>query len=254
MLVSGEREIINSTDVSPIPVGRKIGSLDIFVRKRTSNKLGGILVRFTSTFSVSEIVGLIVGNRNLSGVSNIISPGIQGDSPVTAVTFNIEHVNTSQLSEETLFTPIRSPRISDDPVLFIVFFTPTNNFDDMVGSRVLSGVIVDTTSVIVSQKFGSINVTSNRTSVEDFLHHLAFTLNITIFSNGVDLGVLLGPATLTRHAVLTHNLSRATKTIIVTIGLIRRTGFISDIVFFNPLESSTRVTTMTSSGVLIARD
>lgn len=134
-MVSGEGEIVNSIDVSPIPVSRKRGSIDVFMRKRTSNELGRILVRFTNASGMSEIVCVVVRDfSNLSSISDVISPGIQRNSPVTIAAFDVKHVNSSQLSVETLFTPIRSPRISDNPILFIIFFTPTNNFDNVIGS------------------------------------------------------------------------------------------------------------------------
>lgn len=257
VLVSGERKIVDIADISPIPVLRKSGSIEIFVRKRTSHNLSGVLIGFTNAGrSRMEIVGLVQRfvRANLGRVSDIISPGVQRNSPV-ATLFNVKHINTSQLSVETLFTPVRSPRISDDPVIGSVsFLTPTNNGDNVISSRISSSIIVNTTSVVVSQIFSGIDVTSNRTSVVDFLHHILFTSNITVFGDSVNLSVFLSPTSLSRHAVLAHNLSRTAETVVVTVGLVRRTRFISDIVFLNPLESGTRVTTVTTVGVIIARN
>jgi len=53
-------------------------------------------------------------------------PVVDGDSPI-AVRFNVEVVNASDDSEETLFTPVGAPRVTNSPELDTVLNTVTNN-------------------------------------------------------------------------------------------------------------------------------
>jgi hypothetical protein len=53
-------------------------------------------------------------------------PVVDGDSPI-AVRFNVEVVNASDDSEETLFAPVGAPRVTNSPELDTVLNTVTNN-------------------------------------------------------------------------------------------------------------------------------
>lgn len=109
-----------------------------------------------------------------------------GDSPVAA-TFDGQVVLAHLDSEETLFTPEVTPRVSTDPVFSSVFNTPTEDGDDVVNHRNQKSLGEDTSSV--SFEFLScINTAGNGTVGIDGLLHGIDTAGATVVG---DLPVLV---------------------------------------------------------------
>jgi len=112
--------------------------------------------------------------------------GDDGDSPV-ASTFDGQVVLAHLDSEETLFTPEVTPRVSTNPVFSSVFNTPTEDGDDVVNHRNQKSLGEDTASVSF-EFISSINTASNGTVGIDGLLHGIDTAGTTVVG---DLPVLV---------------------------------------------------------------
>jgi hypothetical protein len=75
-------------------------------------------------------------------------PSVKWCTPIAA-RLNSNIVYTSDYSEESIFSPMRSPRISYIPVLNAVFFAPTNNSYLVRCVKISSCVVVDSTDIVV---------------------------------------------------------------------------------------------------------
>lgn len=168
--------------------------------------------------------------------------------------FYIEHVDSSELPVESFFSPIASPRISDDPEFLGVFGAPAHNGDYVVGAGVGGGVVVHTSRVVVPKEVGRVYVAGNRPSVVDFLHHSLFSQHVPVLLHAVDLRVLLGPTPLVRVAVPALYLRRTSQPVVVPIRLVRRTRLVRYVVLVNPHVRVRRRTSMAAIRISVTGD
>jgi hypothetical protein len=180
----------------------------------------------------------------LGFVSDIFSPSVSWNSPRT-ISFNVEVVDSSDESKGSSFSPVGPPRIPDDPILSPVFFSPTSDTNIVIKFNSSSLINEDARS-IVSKVVSNCDSASDWSSLVDLIHHISFSLQSTIFLDSIDLGSLLGPAASVRHAVLALDHSRAAYSVIVSVSLIWRASFISDVVVVDPFISVLGVTSITA--------
>jgi hypothetical protein len=82
------------------------------------------------------------------------SPSV-GRHTKVAITLNINVVDSTNDSEETIFTPMSSPRVTNTPILDTVFLTPSNDTDSVVFFNTSSCIVVNT--ICISFKVSGIS-------------------------------------------------------------------------------------------------
>jgi len=162
MLIFTPWKIVDTIDVTPVPVVWKVGlinfipgillwwSFSVFEGSFFSSASFALqefwfnFWEFLHEFLVQWIISLL-----LSGMmSLIIGPCIFWSTPGT-IGLDSNVVGTSDNSEETLFSPMGSPGVSDSPVLgTIVSNTESSDWDIMNDIGISSGIVVNTTCVI----------------------------------------------------------------------------------------------------------
>jgi len=158
--------------------------------------------------------------------------------------FDTEVVGTSDDSEVTTFTIVRTPGVSNHPVLNSLFNTVTNDGNSMVefsGTR----LVVDDTAGIVKDTSG-IKSADDGTSLVDFVDHIGFALNVTEFSelvNGISGG---NDALATGVAVLALDHGITANSGIPTLSLVVRAGFVGNGVVEDVFHGNSGVTTVAS--------
>jgi hypothetical protein len=158
--------------------------------------------------------------------------------------FNTEVVGTSDDSEVTTFTIVRTPGVSDEPVLNSLFNTVTDNGNSVVEFSG-TGLIVDDTAGIVKKTSG-IKSADNGTSLVDFVDHIGFALDVTELSELVDRISGGNNALATGVAVLALDHSITTNSSIPTLGLVVRAGFVGNAVVEDVFHGNSGVTTVAS--------
>ena len=155
---------------------------------------------------------------------------------LSVVGLNGDVVDTSDDSNETRFTEMGTPGVSNGPVFGSVLVdTVSNNGDIMNDIHISSLILKDTTGVVLEGVWNS-DTTGNWTSLVDLLHHLLLAGNLTVLIDTIDLIGVWNKAWFTWHAVLTNGHSRARLTIVVTSSSVNGAGLISDLVRVHPLE------------------
>lgn len=164
-----------------------------------------------------------------------VGPGINWSGPC-AVRLNGDVVNTSDDSEETLFTPVSAPRVSDNPVLSAVFDSESNNRDIMDYVQVTCLIIVNTTGVSL-ERIGDCDTASNGTALINLLHHVFLTGNRAELVDLEDT-VLFRDVTFAaaRIASLANVDRGAIDAVVVTASLVDGAGLIGDVVGVHELE------------------
>jgi hypothetical protein len=112
-----------------------------------------------------------------------------------AVSFNTQVVLVHLDSEETLFTPVGTPRVSTNPELSTVLNTVTHNRDDVVGHWEEDPFRVDTAGVLL-ELVGDVDGASNWTTSVDLSLHLLSTANVAVLGGTPVVVVGDGPAVL----------------------------------------------------------
>lgn len=246
VLVACYWEIVDSRDISPIPVAWEDCSVEIFIRKRRGNHVILEIIRISLTSLSLKEIAWILWIRRLSCVSQILSPCIFWNWP-TAFGFDVQRVNSSNKSEVTFLSPITSPWVSDIPKLSAIFIdTPTYNRDGMVNVIYSCCVDINTTSVVHPQVIVCSNQTTNWSSLKHLLNNSIFSRDDSVLRYSIDLRVLLSPAFSWWIAVSAFDLWWTFNTTIPTISLISWTSLISNEIIINVLESSRDWTTMTA--------
>lgn len=101
-----------------------------------------------------------------------------------AAIFNTKIILVHFESKETLFSPIGTPRISNNPIFFSFSrLAPADNGNIVIRNRNSYLFAVNATSVVVFKVISSINSARNRTSRIDFIFHLLHTSEMTKFSD-----------------------------------------------------------------------
>lgn len=243
VLVAAPRKIVSSADVAPEPGLGKGLHIKVLVRPGGGHVLLVFFVRFPSAgalFLGEELLGHGVSRVGLGLISEILGPSVSGGSP-RASGLNTKVVLSSDQPEVTLFTPVASPRVSDDPVLDSVLLSPSHNRNVVV--EVLSaGLVLEDTAGVVDEFLGDGDGASDRASLVDLVDHVLFSHDISVFVDSVDLGAFLSPTSLAGEAVLALDFSSATNTIVMTVSLVGGAGFIGDVVVVDPFVSGPSIT------------
>jgi hypothetical protein len=252
VLVLSPGDVVLSVDVSPIPGGRKIVGANMSPRELSSERF---LTRVLEEISNSAALGASLGEKIFqSGVSfgldffssstlisDVVSPGVLRNTPL-AFRLNTEVVSTSDNSEETAFTIVRSPGVSNKPVFDTLFNTVTNDRNSVIESISTSCIIDNTTSVV--EEASSVNTADNGTSLVDFVDHSLFTINVTEFGNGVNGISGRNGALVSRPAVLALNHIIATDSSVPALSLVVRATFVGNSVVVDIFKGKSRVTTV----------
>ena len=179
-------------------------------------------------------------------------PGIKRSTPV-ATWFNGNIIYSSNNSEKSVFSPMRSPWISDIPKLNSIFFTPADNSYLMHCVKITCSVVINSSNIVI-KRLWDCDWASERTSLVQLIHHSFFTMNMTILINTVNIVFRRDIASLTWFAVAAESHRTATNSVIMASCLVNRTSFISDIVFMDPLVGVICITSMTSIIFLFTRN
>jgi len=94
------------------------------------------------------IVAWVVGLSFSRNVFNTLSPSVKRSAPIAAA-LSSDVVRASHDAEKALFSPMRSPAISEAPERYSVFFTPTYKSNFMYCIEIACLIIVNTTRVII---------------------------------------------------------------------------------------------------------
>ena len=263
MLVLWPGKEVSVVHVSPVPVGGKSGSINMFpwhwdrfnhtvFESSLWNSLATVL-GFQEGFSIFLTMGIrtilsvfLVSNivfLSLSGlVSGSVWPGINWSSPC-AIGFNSNVVNTSDDSNESRFTIVGAPWVSNSPILGTVLNSESNDWNIVDNVLIASSVLIDTTSVFFKRIWDSYT-TSNRSTLVDFLHHGLFSRNFAEFLDFVGVVFIWNKAVWAWLTVLANINGSTFNTIVMTSSLIDRTGLISNFIFVHKFERRDSFTTV----------
>lgn len=250
MLVLGPGKPVGSVDVSPIkslwdvfqfqvvPWKGAILSFKLF-SKEFLEDAGWSLTKEI----VSDWVSVWFFDSVLGGVSFILSPSISWNTPV-AFSFDTEVVASSDDSEITVLTKVRTPRVSDEPVWDVLLNTVSDDGDSVV-EFLSAGGIVDDSTLVVKETIG-IEGADDWASLVDFVHHGFFTSDWTEFSDTVDWVIWWDEAALAWKAVLALDSGVALDTSVPTQSLVIRARFVGNVEFVDVFEGEGWVTSVAS--------
>lgn len=125
---------------------------------------------------------------DMSDRSLVIS---DGNTP-SAFRFDLEIVSSHSDSEESVFAPVGSPRVSSDPVLFGAFDAPSDDGDFVV--NVDERPFREDTTGVGFELFGDSDTAGNRSSLVDFSFHLSDAADSSVLGDLPDWVVLHRPA------------------------------------------------------------
>jgi len=212
----------------------------------------GVLVLGLGHVVDNGVVSLVVLLFVSGGVLNSISPGVERLSPV-ATGLDGDVVLSLDDTDETIFTPVGTPGVSDSPERSVTLNTPSNNGDDVDNFLITSQILVDSTGVVL-KGIGDGDVASNGSSGVDFSHHSGLTLNV---APGLDVVlVVLGGdvASFTGFAITAETHGGAAETVVKTTALVNSASLVGDVVLVNPLVGVVGGTTVASHVVVFAGD
>ena len=108
---------------------------------------------------------------------NWFGPGVLGGGP-SAICLNCDSIDSTADAEETIFTPVLTPRVPDKPVFLttILIHAISDDRNLMDNVKVMYDVTEDSTGVVF-EGLGNRYSTGNRASLINFLHHVLFTLD-----------------------------------------------------------------------------
>jgi hypothetical protein len=181
-----------------------------------------------------------------------VGPGINWSGP-SAVTFNSNVVDSSDNSEESLFTPVSSPRVSYGPELDSVFNSKSNDRDFVYEADISSSVFINTASVVL-KGLRYCNSASNRSSLIDFLDHVFFSGNFTEFFDSINVIGVWYEAWIVRVAVLANSDVRALNSIVMSSGSVDGASLISHFISVHVGECGNSISTVATKIGLTARD
>jgi hypothetical protein len=169
VLVLGPRHIIPTIHVSPVNIFREVYSLVKipsmgYVLPVATNK--GSLLNTASVGSLGEeglfglsvsslgelINGIIVQGIVPFGISCVmadaLSPGIFRSGP-SAVGLDIDVVDTTANAEEAIFSPVRTPVITNAPVLLAILSDTVTNDGNIVSNPLVTSFVTENTASII---------------------------------------------------------------------------------------------------------
>jgi hypothetical protein len=274
MLVLVPGKVVDSVHVSPVDALRESISRVKIPSMRRELLFSAFKDGFFNTaatcwrsFVLRDIIASIGGLRegingcivqwivvlSLGGlVPNFLGPGILRGGP-SAIRLDVDIVGASADSEESLLTPVSSPRVSDKPVLLAGLLSVADNWDVMHNLHVTGSVTEDASSVVL-KSLGHCDTASNRTSLVDFLEHVRLTSDSTEFIDSVHKVLVGDDAGLTWAAVTALVHSRAHLTVVQTAGSVDWAGLIGDLVVSHPFKCVISFTTIAAQILGLTRD
>ena len=99
-----------------------------------------------------------------------VGPGVNWGGP-SAVRLNGDVVGASADAEETFFSPVMSPGVSDGPVFLTILNTVSNDGDIVDDLHVASGIAEDSTSVVLEGLWHG-DTASKGSSLVELVHHV----------------------------------------------------------------------------------
>jgi len=274
MLVLVPGKVVDSVHVSPVDALRESISRVKIPSMRRELLFSAFKDGFFNTaatcwrsFVLRDIIASIGGLRegingcivqwivvlSLGGlVPNFLGPGILRGGP-SAIRLDVDIVGASADSEESLLTPVSSPRVSDKPVLLAGLLSVADNWDVMHNLHVTGSVTEDASSVVL-KSLGHCDTASNRTSLVDFLEHVRLTSDSTEFIDSVHKVLVGDDAGLTWAAVTALVHSRAHLTVVQTAGSVDWAGLIGDLVVGHPFKCVISFTTIAAQILGLTRD
>ena len=189
MLVLVPGEEISSVHVSPVPVGWEVLKIEVipgFLGALWNVSLS-VLSNSQASFGllIQEGLGLGIANRVgtvsavvcwvvLLSVSGLVSfcggPGVGWSGP-GAVALNGKVVLSSDELHEALFSPVSTPRVSNEPVWSSIFLAESNKADLVDNIDISGGVLKDSRSVVL-HGISHGDSARNWASLVDLLHHV----------------------------------------------------------------------------------
>lgn len=248
MLVFVPRQEVSSVHVSPVPVLRE-DIIHVFPRSWASN----LFTIFECSFSNSSAAGLHIFAHKAGWVRNVVlwvgaiggvvsgiilffisglvghsfSPGVNWGCPGT-VSFNGNVVDASDDSDESTFSEVGAPTVSNNPIFLAVFNTEANHRNIMDNVLVSSGVLIDATGVVL-KGLRYCNTAGNRASLIDFLDHVLFSRDLAILVNTIGQVLIGDEAGLVRVAVFADSKGGALVSVVMSSGSVDGAGLISHI-------------------------
>jgi hypothetical protein len=191
-------------------------------------------------------------------VAFIVGPSVSRDTvtknslvnSIRALSLNAEVVDAAYDPEHALLTPVGTPGVPHDPILYTVLDTPSYNRNFVIVD-ILPSLILKDASLIVLKLLSNCKLASNtlinmnyiRSALVDLLFHLLFTVEETEVVDTVNFSLLLGPASLPWHAVLAHGDIVALVPLFLALGLVDGASLISHVTFFD-LRSKAYITNL----------
>lgn len=129
-------------------------------------------------------------------------PGILGCGP-GAIRLDCDVVSATADAEETIFTPVGTPGVSDEPEWLTILFAITDDTDIMDDLHITSVITVDTSGVVV-KSLGDGNSASQRTSLVQLLLHGLFACDGSEFIDTIDEVLIRYETSLTWATVTAH--------------------------------------------------
>ena len=187
----------------------------------------GAVLRLRHGIYSGVVVGIIL--FILSGLMpDWLRPCILWRGPGT-VTLNIDVVSATADAEESIFTPVSAPRVTDKPIVIAILYTVANNRDIVNDFHIASIVAVDATSVVI-ESLGHRNTASDGTTLVNLLLHVLFTFKRGVFIDAIDVVLVGNEASLTRIAIAALDHGRTDLTIIMATSEVVRASLIGDLI------------------------
>jgi len=249
LLLSSNEEGFLNTACTTLGLSKEhavFGRLNDLVVFKAVDGLG----EFVYLLVVVNVVSLSVSSR----VSLISSPGVLG-SGHGAISLNGDVVSASADSEETILSPVGTPRVTDEPVLVTVLDTISDNRDIVNNVRISGSVAIDS-SLVCFKRVGDGDTASERSTLGNFLLHGCLTLDSGVLVDTVNLVVIGDEASLGRVAISGDLHSGALGSVVVTTGQVDGSLSIGDLVGAHPLESLDGFSSVATTSIVIkiARD
>lgn len=110
--------------------------------------------------------------------------GVDGMSSAS-LSVDTKNVDASSKPEPALFSPVYTPRVSNEPVRLAPFFSKPSDFYVVVRGFVACIVMEYTVGVCLKAPWTTY-CTRDRAPGNDFGHHVFGTVNLPVFYNGVE--------------------------------------------------------------------
>jgi hypothetical protein len=252
VLVAAPGHVVRAGDVTPVPCSGQGRDVEVLVGQWACDEGFFAQERGGAVAGVPLFVDDFGGLGDFCGVALVVGPSVAWDCPA-ASRFNTQIVNSSDQSEISLFSPIASPGIPDNPVLGPILLTPSDHTDIMIQLLPASLINKDTRSVI-NQVLSDSNGTCDWPTLIDLIHNIQLPIHKPILTHSIDLSSFLSPAASIGQTILTLDLTGASNPVIQPVRLIGRAGLISDVIPVDPFVGGAGVAAVAALIHILAAD